>query len=59
MVDQAEAAYAALPKIKAADPDLRFIDMVTYATSSTLTIGDALTLGWLELFERKAKTVGR
>lgn len=35
MVDQAEAAYAVLPKIKSADLDLLFVDMVTYATSST------------------------
>jgi L-arabinose isomerase len=35
MLDCAEASYAALPRIKAADLDLLFIDMVTYATSST------------------------
>ena len=35
MTDQAEAAYAALPKIRAADLDLLFVDMLTYATSST------------------------
>lgn len=35
MIDQAEPAYAILPKIKAADLDLLFVDMVTYATSST------------------------
>ncbi len=35
MVDRAEAAYAVLPKLKAADLDLLFVDMVTYATSST------------------------
>lgn len=35
MVDNAEAAYAALPKILAADPDVLFVDMVTYATSAT------------------------
>ena len=35
MVDQAQSAYAVLPKIRAANLDLLFIDMVTYATSST------------------------
>ncbi len=35
MVDNAQAAYDALPKIKAADPDIIFVDMVTYATSNT------------------------
>ena len=35
MLDNAQAAYAALPKIKAFDPDILFIDMLTYATSST------------------------
>jgi len=35
MVDRAEAAYALLPRLKAADLDLVFCDMVTYATSST------------------------
>ncbi|MBT3379130.1 MAG: L-fucose/L-arabinose isomerase family protein [Lentisphaerae bacterium] len=35
MVDQAEGAYAALPRIKGANLDLLFVDMVTYATSST------------------------
>ncbi len=38
MVDQATVAYAALPKIKAADLDVLFIDMVTYATSSTFGV---------------------
>ena len=38
MVDQAEVAYAALPRIQAADLDVLFIDMVTYATSSTFGI---------------------
>jgi L-arabinose isomerase len=33
--DRAQPAYAALPKIKAADLDLLFVDMLTYATSST------------------------
>ena len=35
MVDAAEAAYAALKKLRAADLDLIFCDMLTYATSST------------------------
>jgi L-arabinose isomerase len=35
MLDCARAAYEALPKIKAADLDLLFVDMATYATSST------------------------
>jgi len=35
LVDSAEAAYAAVAPIKAADIDLLFVDMVTYATSST------------------------
>lgn len=35
LVDEAKSAYAALKAIKAADPDLLFVDMVTYATSST------------------------
>jgi L-arabinose isomerase len=38
MIDCARAAYAALPRIKAADLDLLFIDMVTYATSSTFGV---------------------
>ncbi|MBT7299166.1 MAG: L-fucose/L-arabinose isomerase family protein [Victivallales bacterium] len=38
MVDQAEAAYTALPKIQAADLEVLFVDMVTYATSSTFGI---------------------
>ena len=38
MIDCAEHAYAVLPKLKAADLDLLFIDMVTYATSSTFGI---------------------
>lgn len=38
MLDQAESAYAALPKIQAADLDLLFVDMVTYATSSTFGV---------------------
>lgn len=36
--DCAETAYAAVPKINAADLDLLFVDMVTYATSSTIGI---------------------
>ena len=35
LVDNAATAYAAVPEIKAADLDMLFIDMVTYATSST------------------------
>lgn len=35
MVDRAQAAYEVLPKLKAADLDLLFVDMATYATSST------------------------
>ncbi len=35
MVDDAESAYALVPKLKAANLDLIFCDMVTYATSST------------------------
>lgn len=35
MVDNAEAAYAVVPKILAADPDILFVDMVTYGTSAT------------------------
>jgi L-arabinose isomerase len=38
IVDNAEKAYAALPKLKAANLDLLFVDMVTYATSSTFGI---------------------
>lgn len=38
LVDDAESTYAVLPKIQAADLDLLFIDMVTYATSSTFGI---------------------
>ena len=38
MVDNAETAYAAVPEIKAANLDLLFIDMVTYATSSTFGV---------------------
>ncbi len=35
LVDTAQAAYALLPRLKAADLDLVFCDMVTYATSAT------------------------
>jgi len=38
MVDDARSAYALLPKLKAANLDLVFCDMVTYATSSTFGI---------------------
>lgn len=35
LIDQAESAYAALKRIKAAGLDLLFCDMLTYATSAT------------------------
>lgn len=35
MVDNAEKAYEVLPRLKAVDPDVLFVDMVTYATSAT------------------------
>ena len=35
MIDDAPSAYALLPRLKAAELDLIFCDMVTYATSST------------------------
>ena len=38
MVDDARSAYALLPELKAANLDLVFCDMVTYATSSTFGI---------------------
>lgn len=38
LIDQAAKAYEVLPRIKAADLDLLFCDMVTYATSSTFGI---------------------
>jgi L-arabinose isomerase len=38
MLDCAEKAYAVLPELKAADLDLLFIDMVTYATSSSFGV---------------------
>ena len=38
LLDKAQDAYDALPKIKAADVDVLFVDMVTYATSSTFGV---------------------
>ncbi len=38
MIDDARSAYATLPRIKAAQPDVLFCDMLTYATSSTFGI---------------------
>lgn len=38
LIDQAKAAYELLPKLKAADLDLVFCDMVTYATSATFGV---------------------
>lgn len=38
MLDTAQAAYDAVAKIKAADIDVLFVDMVTYGTSSTFGI---------------------
>ena len=38
LLDDAQTAYDIVPKIKAADIDLLFIDMVTYATSATFGI---------------------
>jgi L-arabinose isomerase len=38
MFDTAQAAYEAIPKIRAADIDILFVDMVTYGTSSTFGI---------------------
>lgn len=38
IVDDAEGAYALLPKLKAADLDLVFCDMLTYATSATFGV---------------------
>ena len=38
MVDRAEAAYAVLPKIRAAELDLLFVHMATYATSATFGV---------------------
>ncbi len=38
IVDDARSAYELLPKLKAADLDLIFCDMLTYATSSTFGV---------------------
>ena len=38
LVDTAQAAYALVPRLKAADLDLVFCDMVTYATSATFAV---------------------
>ncbi len=38
MIDNASKAFEALPRIKAADPDVLFVDMVTYATSATFAM---------------------
>lgn len=38
LADEAQSAYAVLPKIRAADLDLLMVDMVTYATSSTFGV---------------------
>jgi L-arabinose isomerase len=38
MVDDSQSAYDALPKILAADVDILFVDMATYATSSTFGV---------------------
>ncbi len=38
MVDKAQDAYALVPKLKAADLDLVFCDMLTYATSATFVL---------------------
>lgn len=38
MIDSAQSAWEAVPRIKAADIDLLFIDMATYATSSTFGV---------------------
>ncbi|NLX97105.1 MAG: arabinose isomerase [Rhodopirellula sp.] len=38
LIDNAQGAYALLPRLKAANLDLVFCDMVTYATSSTFGI---------------------
>jgi L-arabinose isomerase len=42
MIDDAESAYAVLPRLKAADLDLVFCDMLTYATSASFA---AIALG--------------
>ncbi|MBN1934763.1 MAG: arabinose isomerase [Anaerolineae bacterium] len=36
IADQAQHAYALIPEIRGADLDLLFVDMLTYATSSTI-----------------------
>ena len=38
IIDNAAKAYEVLPKIKASNPDLIFVDMVTYATSATFAV---------------------
>jgi L-arabinose isomerase len=38
LVDNAQTAYAALPKVRASGIDLLMVDMVTYATSSTFGV---------------------
>jgi L-arabinose isomerase len=38
MVDKAQDAYALVPRLKAADLDLIFCDMLTYATSATFAV---------------------
>ena len=38
LIDNAQGAYALLPKLKAANLDLIFCDMLTYATSSTFGV---------------------
>jgi L-arabinose isomerase len=38
MVDDARSAYALVPRLKAADLDLLFCDMLTYATSATFGV---------------------
>jgi L-arabinose isomerase len=38
LLDNAQSAYDAVPKIKAADADILFVDMVTYGTSSTFGV---------------------
>ena len=38
IVDDAQSAYALLPRLKAADLDLVFCDMVTYATSASFAV---------------------
>lgn len=38
LVDEARSAWAAVPRLKAADLDVLFVDMATYATSSTFGV---------------------